>query len=66
MHPDLYVVVQQQRDRELARELELRLAAQECPGCVVRARRRLVGLAQRVRARFAGMTATAAPACCPA
>lgn len=66
MHPDVYLTVHQQRDRELARELELRRAAQDCPGCVVRARRHLAELADRVRARLAGAGQRAAPACCPA
>ncbi len=66
MHPDVYLTVHQQRDRELARELELRRSAQDCPGCVVRARRHLAVLADRVRARLAGAGPAAAPACCPA
>lgn len=66
MHPDVYLTVHQQRDRELARELELRRAAQDCPGCIVRTRRRLAEFADRVRARLSGAGATAPPACCPA
>lgn len=66
MHPDLYLAVHQQRDRELARELELRRAAQDCPGCILRARRHLAALAERVRARLAGTGPAAAPTCCPA
>jgi len=66
MHPDLYLTVHQQHDRELARELELRRTAQDCPGCIVRARRHLAELADHVRARLAGTGPTAGPACCPA
>ncbi|NHT17547.1 hypothetical protein [Cellulomonas sp. IC4_254] len=66
MHPDVYLTVHQQRDRELARELELRRAAQDCPGCIVRARRHLAALTDRVRARLAGTRPATAPACCPA
>ncbi len=66
MHPDIYLTVHQQRDRELARELELRRAAQDCPGCIVRARRHLAELVDRVRVRLTGAGAAAAPACCPA
>lgn len=66
MDPDLYLTVHQQRERELVRELELRRAAQDCPGCVVRARRRLAELAERVRARLTGASHAAVPVCCPA
>ncbi len=66
MHPDLYLTVHQQNERELARQLELRRAAQDCPGCIVRARRHLAELAVRVRTRLAGTGPAAAPACCPA
>jgi hypothetical protein len=66
MHPDVYLVVHQQRDRELARELELRRAAQDRPGCIVRARRRLAEFADRVRTRLTGAGPAASPACCPA
>ena len=66
MHPDLYLTVHQQNERELARQLELRRAAQDCPGCIVRARRHLAELVDRVRVRLTGAGAAAAPACCPA
>ncbi|GEL45673.1 hypothetical protein KQI48_04840 [Cellulomonas hominis] len=66
MHPDAYLTVHRQRDRELTREIELRRAAQDCPGCIVRAGRHLARFAERVRARLTGAGAAAAPACCPA
>ncbi|WP_431836534.1 hypothetical protein [Cellulomonas sp. Y8] len=66
MHPDLYLTVHQQNERELGRQLELRRAAQDCPGCIVRARRHLAELVDRVRVRLTGAGAAAAPACCPA
>jgi len=66
MHPDVYLTVHQQRDRELACELELRRAAHDCPGCIVRARRHLAALADRVRARVTGAGQASAAACCPA
>ncbi|NKY07821.1 hypothetical protein HF998_12680, partial [Cellulomonas hominis] len=62
MHPDAYLTVHRQRDRELTREIELRRAAQDCPGCIVRAGRHLARFAERVRARLTGAGAAAAPA----
>lgn len=32
MDPEVYLTIHQQHERELARELELRRAAQDCPG----------------------------------
>lgn len=66
MHPDLYLTVHQQNEREQARQLELRRAAQDCPGCIVRARRHLAEIVDRVRVRLTGAGAAAGPACCTA
>lgn len=66
MHPDVYLTVHQQRDRELARELELHRAAQDCPGCIVHPRSHLAEVAARVRARLTGSGHAASPACCSA
>ncbi|VTR75420.1 hypothetical protein [Cellulomonas hominis] len=65
MDPEVYLTIHRQDERELTRQLELRRAAQDCPGCVVRARRRLAEIAERVRSRVTG-TARVTPACCPA
>lgn len=65
MHPDLYLTLHQQHDRELVRDLELRRAAEACPGCIVRAQRRVAAIAARVRDGLAWRT-TPAAACCPA
>ncbi|WP_169165475.1 hypothetical protein [Cellulomonas taurus] len=62
MHPDVYLVVHQQREGELARELELHRAAQDCPGCIVHPRRG--ALAGRVRAYLTGRVRPAAEVCC--
>lgn len=64
MHPDLYLALHQQNDRERARDLELRRAAEACPGCIVRAQRRLGALVAQVRERLTWRTAPAT--CCPA
>jgi hypothetical protein len=63
MDPEVYLTIHRQHERELVRQLELRRAAQDCPGCVVRARRRLAAIVERVRTR--GVPG-ATPACCPA
>lgn len=65
MDPEVYLTIHQQDERELTRQLELRRAAQDCPGCLVRARRRVAGIAARLRARVTG-AGRATPACCPA
>ncbi|WP_282947899.1 hypothetical protein [Cellulomonas endometrii] len=65
MDPEVYLTIYRQDERELVRQLELRRAAQDFPGCVVRARRRLAAIAERVRSRVTG-TARVAQACCPA
>jgi hypothetical protein len=61
MHPDVYLATHQQHERELTRQLELRRAAQDCPGCVVRAAHRVRGAVGRIRAR---VRAPATPAVC--
>jgi predicted secreted Zn-dependent protease len=65
MDPELHLTIHRQDERELTRQLELRRAAQDCPGCVVRARGRVAEIAARVRTRVTG-EAHATPACCPA
>lgn len=65
MDPEVYLTIHRQVERELVRQLELRRAAQDCPGCVVRARRFVERMAERVRSRAAGVV-PATPACCPA
>lgn len=65
MDPEVYLTIYRQDERELVRQLELRRAAQDCPGCVVRAVHRLRDAVGRLRARVrAG--ATPAAVCCPA
>lgn len=66
MDPEVYLTIHQQHERELAWQLELRRAAQDCPGCIVRARRHLAEIVDRVRVRLTGAGAAAGPACCPA
>jgi hypothetical protein len=65
MDPEVYLTIHRQDERELVRQLELRRAAQDCPGCVVRARRFVARIAERVRSRVTGASG-AASACCPA
>ena len=65
-HPGTHLVLHRQRERGLAHEVGLHRAAQACPGCVVRARRRLAEIAAAVRARLGVGAGPAPPACCPA
>jgi hypothetical protein len=65
MDPEVYLTIHQQHERELARELELRRAAQDCPGCIVRAAHRVRDAVERLRARVSAR-ATPAPVCCAA
>ncbi|MEN1975566.1 hypothetical protein [Cellulomonas olei] len=65
MHPDLSLTAYRQHEREVVRDAELRRRARECPGCVVRARRRLRAAATLLAERVAGRGRPAA-ACCPA
>ncbi|MBD3778924.1 hypothetical protein [Cellulomonas sp. ES6] len=66
MHPDLSLTAYRQHEREVVRDAELRRRARECPGCVVRARRRLLAAATLLGARLGRRAARVAPACCPA
>ncbi|ADG76256.1 tRNA (guanine-N(1)-)-methyltransferase [Cellulomonas flavigena DSM 20109] len=66
MHPEMHLALHHQRERELAREAELRRAARACAGCVVRARRRSAEMAAAFRAWLGVLARPAAPVCCPA
>ncbi len=69
MHPDLYLVIHQQNERELTRDLELRRAALACSACIVRATRhasRLVAWLQSHAPSVTRRSSPAGPACCVA
>jgi hypothetical protein len=63
MDPEVYLTIHQQHERELARELELRRAVQDCPGCVVRAAHRVRGAIERLRALVPALATTTAVCC---
>jgi len=70
MHPDLYAVVFQQRERELETELRRRLIRQERGDATPVARRDFLEVVARLRTKVGRIREAAsvqtAPACCPA
>jgi hypothetical protein len=70
MHPDLYAVVYQQRERELDVELQRRLILQERAGVAIPRRHPVSAAISRLRTKVGHVrgaaTTQTAPVCCPA